>query len=141
MIRPATSDDIPRIVEMGAEFIETTFPAAMTFNEPAIAALTQQLIDKPDGAVFVAERDGRVTGMIALIVMRQPMTDELLAVELVWWVEQRGHDGMRLLTAAEAWGRMQGATKLQMIAPSERTCALYERLKFQKVETAYIRPL
>lgn len=141
MIRPATSDDIPRIVEMGAEFIETTFPAAMTFNGPAIAALTQQLIDKPDGAVFVAERDGRVTGMIALIVMRQPMTDELLAVELVWWVDRKGHDGMRLLAAAKEWGRAQGATKLQMIAPSDRICTLYERLGFAKVETAYIGAL
>lgn len=141
MIRRATSADIPRIVEMGGQFIETTFPAAMTFNGPAIATLTQQLIDGHDGVVFVAERDGKVTGMIALITMRQPMTDELLAVELVWWVETHGRDGLQLLSEAEHWARANGATKLQMIAPSERVCTLYERMGFEKVEVAYIRTI
>lgn len=141
MIRRATHEDIPRIVEMGGQFIETTFPAAMTFNGPAIAILAQQLMDGEDGTVFVAEHDHRVSGMIALIMMRQPMSDELLAVELVWWVETHGRDGLQLLAEAEHWGRSKGATRLQMIAPSERVCQLYERLGFRKVEVAYIRAL
>lgn len=141
MIRRATSADIPRIVEMGGQFIETTFSAAMTFNGPAIATLTQQLIDGTDGVVFVSERDARVTGMMALITMRQPMSDETLAVELVWWVEQHGKDGLKLLDEASKWGRSKGATRLQMIAPSERVCQLYERLGFQKVEVSYVRSL
>lgn len=141
MIRRATHEDIPRIVEMGGQFIETTFPAAMTFNGPAIEKLARDLMDGNDGIVLVSERDERVTGMIALIAMRQPMTDETLAVELVWWVETHGRDGLALLAEAEHWGRLKGATRLQMIAPSERVCQLYERLGFKKVEVAYIRSI
>lgn len=143
MIRRATHADIPRIVAMGATFIEDVYPAAITFNGEAIATLTANLIDGA-GVVFVADCAGAVAGMIALVTVVQPMSGETIATELVWWMDpdaRGGAEAIRLLSQAEAWAKSKGATRLQMIAPSDKVAAFYERLGFQRVEVAYMRAL
>lgn len=143
MIRHATHEDIPQIVRMGANFIDDVYPAAITFNADTLATLTAQLIDGT-GAVFVSENDHDVDGMIALIIVRQPMSGELVATELVWWMNPEARGGrtaIRLLSQAEAWAKAQGATRLQMIAPNDKVCQFYEQLGFKRVEVAYMRAL
>lgn len=142
MIRAATIGDIPRIVEMGGRFIEGVYPAAITFNADTLAVLTEQLI-LGAGAVFVAETDA-VVGVIALLTVTQPMSGEIVATELVWWMDPEARGGraaLELLKTAEDWARSQGATRLQMIAPSDKVALFYEKLGFQRVEVAYMRNL
>lgn len=144
MIRQATHADIPRIVAMGERFIDDVYPAALTFNGEALSTLAAQLIDGA-GVVFVAESgSGDVLGMMALIVVTQPMSGETVATELVWWIDpdaRGGRAALALLATAEEWAKLQGAKRLQMIAPSDRVCRFYERLGFQRVEVAYMRTL
>lgn len=144
MIRRATHADIPRLVAMGERFIGDVYPAALTFNGDALAALSKQLIDGV-GVVFVAEHaNGDVLGMIALIAVAHPMSGEMVATELVWWIDPEARGGraaLALLAEAEEWAKLQGATRLQMIAPNDKVCRFYERLGFEKVEVAYMRNL
>lgn len=144
MIRPATHDDIPRIVAMGAQFIDGVYPAALTFNADAIATLARQLMDGGGGAFVNETSDGLVNGMIGLIVIQQPMSGEFIATELAWWIDpaaRGGKAGLALLARAEAWAKAKGATRLQMIAPSDKVCRVYEKLGFQRVEVAYMRAI
>lgn len=143
MIRTATREDVPRIVDMGARFIDTEYPGAVRFNPEMLAALTTALIDGA-GTVLVVEAADELVGMMALQTYVHPMSGDLIATEIVWWMEpeaRRGVTAIRLFIAGEQWAREQGATKLQMIAPSDKVGQFYERLGFERIEVHYQRSL
>ena len=142
-MRVATVDDIPAIAAMGAHFIETEYPGAIRFDAERLATLTRSLIDGA-GVVFVVEQAGALVGMMALTTYLHPMNGDTIATEIVWWMEPEARGGraaLKLFAAGEAWARDQGATKFQMIAPSDQVGAFYERLGFQKIEVHYQRSL
>jgi len=143
MIRRATAADIPRLVEMGQRFRrESEYSALLADNPEQIAALCHQLVSHPSGGAFVAEKDGRVIGMIGYIVYNHLMSGEKVAGEVAWWVEPEARgDGLRLMRAAEDEARKAGAVQMQMIAPNERVGALYQRLGYRVMETTYVRTL
>jgi len=143
VIREATRADIPAIVRMGARFIETEYPAAIRFNGDQLGALTTSLL-QGGGVVFVAAVGETLVGMMALTTYVHPMSGERIATEMVWWMEPEARGGraaLRLFDAAEAWARGQGATTFQMIAPSDKVAAFYERLGFARIEVHYQRSL
>jgi GNAT superfamily N-acetyltransferase len=138
-IREATEADVPAIVAMAERFVSSTsYHGFMVLDPLKVAGLTARLIADPDGVCFVAEREGRPLGMLALHVFDHPMSTDRIASELVWWGEPdaRG-SGMRLLRAAERWATAHGATVLQMVAPTAAVGDLYRRLGFAPVEISY----
>jgi GNAT superfamily N-acetyltransferase len=144
VIREATTADVPAIVEMGQRFIaQTTYRQFITANPVQMQTLVEWLIDTPTAALFVsASEDGTLTGMIGLAIMPHPITGDLFASELFWWVEpeHRG-SGVRLLVAAEQWAREQRAVFMQMGAPTPAVGDLYAHRGYVPVETAYQRSL
>lgn len=140
-IRAATHDDVDAMVAMGRQFLATEYPGRLMDNPEQLARLTHQLIDGDSSVVLVAEREA-VIGMIACVAYAHPMSGELTAAEMFWWVDpaHRGC-GLRLFRAAERWAREQGAQMFQMIAPSPEVERLYQRLGFTKIETIYHRSL
>lgn len=140
MTRRACADDIARIVAMGQRFIEQIYPSDVIFNGEQIARLAQQMIESPDGDIFLAERAGAVVGMLAIHAYPHPMSGEQIATEVCWWVdpEYRGI-GMRLFRDAERWAKSHDAKVFQMIAPSPEVARFYERIGFKAIETTYQR--
>lgn len=137
-VRLATLVDVDPIVAMGAHFIAQIYPSEITYNPTQIAKLARQLIESPDGAIYLADVRGLVVGMIALHAYQHPMSGERMATEVCWWVEPRHRGiGVRLYRLAEAWSREQGATVFQMIAPSPDVARFYERVGFKAIETTY----
>jgi len=143
MIRPATEDDIPRLVEMGERFLtETVYHARVPVNPVQMATTVLRLLSTEAGAVFVSDRDGALVGMIGMIVFDNPITGESTVSELFWWVEPEHRGcGLRLLKRAEQWGRESGARKVHMIAPTPDVARLYERLGYEQLETTFQRAL
>ena len=144
-IRAATEADIPQIVKMGLRFATAEYAISLPADPDRIAMLARNLMGGENSVVLVSESsEGAVVGMIAMMVYDQPMTNELVATEIAWWMEpeQRGSSaGIRLLKAGEQWARARGARKLQMIAPTDRVGQFYERLGFQRIEIHYQRSL
>jgi GNAT superfamily N-acetyltransferase len=140
MTRLATVDDLDAIVTMGRHFIEDVYPTDLVFNAAQIRAFATQLIVGVDSDVYLAEHDGAIVGMLALMAYAHPMSGERIATEVCWWVEpaQRGL-GLRLFRAAEVWAVAHGATVFQMIAPSRPVAQFYERVGFKAIETTYQR--
>jgi GNAT superfamily N-acetyltransferase len=142
VIREASIDDVPRIVEMGLRFIrETVYAGRIAENPARMAALAEQLI--AGSSMFVAEREGVVVGMTGALFFEHPLSGEPFASELFWWVEPeaRGSLGVRLLRRLVEWARARGAVALTMIAPTPAVEALYERLGMERVEVSYLRRL
>ena len=139
MIRPALSDDIPRLVAMGERFLtETVYRGRVPVNPAAMARTVTMLLHSDAGVVFVSEQDGVVVGMIGLLLYEHPITGEVTASELFWWVEPeyRGH-GVRLLKRGEQWARASGAQQVHMIALTPAVGQLYERLGYGYLEANY----
>lgn len=142
-IREATESDVPAIVEMGRQFRnETVYASRLPENVEQITATARRIVASPDGTVLVADRDGVLIGMIGLLLFTHHFSGERTAGELCFWIDpaHRGH-GVRLLYRAERWAREHGATTLQMIAPTPEVGALYTRLGFTEIETAFQKEL
>lgn len=144
-IRAARTADIPALVAMGMRFATSDAYKDLLGGTPAcIQRLVERVMADPGSAALVADSDGVLVGMMGLTSYVQPMSGELIATEIVWWVDldRRGSTaGLRLLKAAEAWARGMGATRLQMIAPTDHVAQFYERVGFTRVEIHYQRTL
>lgn len=143
MIREATHDDAGRVVDMAARFLGgSEYSGAVPWNREALADTVARLIDSRDTELLVAEQEGELVGMLALVLYAHPFSGDLNASELAWWVEpeaRSGGVGVRLLKAGEAWAQHRGARALQMIAPNEAVGALYEKAGYRQLETWFQR--
>lgn len=145
MIRPATSADVPRIVEMSRLFYASTSYAEWAdFNEETVANLATSLLN--DHVMLVAEVDGKVYGMVGLFVAPHMFNvDVKAAYEVVWWVEPESQGagvGKALLQAIEPACREKGAVAIQMVHLSSSPPAaalIYERMGFRHTESSYTR--
>lgn len=144
MIREARPNDVPWVVGMGDRFIrETEYKSHISGDPNKMRELVEALMANPDGLLLVYDNDGMVDGMMGVLMFRHPMSDQLVASEMFWWVEPeaRGSAGVRMLRMAEEWARLRGAERMMMIAPTDRVGEFYERVGYGKVETSYMRVL
>lgn len=116
MIRPATIEDIPRIVELGNMLHQESRYAAISFSEEKVAALMKHLI-QVDGVVFVAEVDGEIVGGIAGGVTEFWFSTEKQAFDYSFFLAPDARHGMqavRLMVAFESWAKLRGARQVDM---------------------------
>jgi GNAT superfamily N-acetyltransferase len=142
-VRRAVAADLPALVAMGRRFIaETHYHRHLSDNPAQIETIMRRFLHDTNGALFVIGPEAGPLGMLGVFTFAHPLDASPRASELFWWVEpeHRGH-GLTLLRAAEAWAREQGATRLDMIAPDERTAAAYRALGYAKFEEHYSKDL
>lgn len=139
-VRPATERDVPRIIEMGRAFLQASpYVAVLRENPAQIETFTRWLLTNPEGLLLVLEdRGGAVAGMFGALLAPHYFSGDMMATEVVWWVEPDARGaGKLLLAAAEQHAQAHGAIALQMIAPDPRVGTLYERAGYRFVESAY----
>lgn len=140
MIRWATDDDVPVLLDMAKAFLETHYADTLVFNAEKMQELLAELISNPSGFLLVSEQDENVVGTIGVLVYDHPMTGQALSSELFWWMnpEARGGlDGMRLLKHAEKWVRDNRIPWMHVVAPNDRVKSFYRRLGFSELETHF----
>ncbi|OWQ98020.1 hypothetical protein [Sphingopyxis witflariensis] len=134
MIRPATLDDIPVMVEMGRKFADRS-GVEVGFCPDSVASLLAGLIE--NGICLVGENC-----MAGAVLFDHPFNrSHKAAQELFWWSE--GRNGLRLLDALETAVREAGAHSLTMITLEavnpETTGKLYARKGFRVLEHSYMK--
>ena len=132
-MRPATSADIPRLVDMGRKF-HAASGVACPFDEGPVSAVLINLISSPTGCLIVSE-GGAIGGMLAPAYCARSWS---MAIEMFWWAER---DGLRLLRAFEDWAREQGADEVRMTTLSAlpRADALLRHKGYAPVEISYTK--
>lgn len=145
IVRAATDDDIPSIVEMSRKFYATTAYAKWApMSDAAVANTAHMLIH--DGVMLLAEDDGRTVGMVGLA--RLPFTFNpamRIAAEVVWYVTpdaQGAGAGKALLAAIEPACTKLGVDAIQMMTLATsppQAAALYERMGFEHSESSFTK--
>lgn len=143
--RSAGPADVPVLVAMLREFVTSTRYRKFVGDSPAaLEAFLSPLIENASAAVFVAEREDTVIGMLGVLGYVHPMSGERCAGELFWWINpsDRGAGGW-LLRRAEAWARTYGAVSIQMIAPSDQphVAEMYQHVGYEEVERSFQKRL
>jgi GNAT superfamily N-acetyltransferase len=107
MIRQATSDDLPRLMAVAAQFWALTpwFRMGVERDDIAICSALENAIE--NGSCFVGDK-GVIFGFMGP-VWASPQ--HKIAVELAWW---GAGEGMELLAAFEQWAKDEGAIGVQM---------------------------
>lgn len=148
MIRPATPDDMPRILEMGERFFETAgWPEIAEWDAPSMERTLGYLMEADTGCIFVAETEDGIVGMTG--GMLNPFyfnLSHLTGQELFWWVEPEHRGvGSGLFDALEAWAKAAGAMSFSMIAldrlKPDVLGRIYQRRGYRASEHSYIRRL
>jgi len=122
---------------MGRRFREeSSYSKYLADNPERMAVLGKHLL-LSDG-LLVAEKDGKIIGMLGFIIHSHFISGETVAGEVFWWMEpeHRG-DGLKLLDETKRRARLAGAKYLHMIAPSERVARLYKHLHYEFVESTF----
>lgn len=136
MIRAATVEDIPRLLEMGEKFAAKAKLTDHVGYVPADMANTFAWMIEGGHPVFIGE-----AGAIGATSTQHPFNaTHIAAQEVFWWSE--GREGLRLLDALEGWCAAN-CHSLRMITlhsvRPEATGRLYERRGFAPLEHSYIK--
>lgn len=145
-IRPAKESDIPRIVELGRQFlINGPYNQQVEDNPEKAAEFAFSVLHKLKGYILVSEGENGVNGVFSFIITPHYFSGELVATELIWYVEpsaRKGGTGTRLLGIAERVARALGAKRMQLTAPTEEVGNLYKYCGgYKKIEVSYQRTL
>ncbi len=147
MIRPATIGDLDVVMDMAVQFYATTeYRNFAPFKMDTGEVLFRYMLD--EGVVLVAEDEGVVVGMTALILTEFMFnTDYKSAHEVCWWVNpgsRAGGIGIALLRAIEPACRAKGATLIQMMSLSTsppQVDVLYRRAGYDLSEKSFVKML
>jgi hypothetical protein len=136
VIRPASSADIPKLLEMGETFSQKAKLADHVGYDPDSMAETFAALIEGGHPVFIGD-----SGAIGATSTRHPFNRaHIIAQELFWWSE--GREGLRLLSALEEWCAVH-CHSLRMITleavEPERTGRLYQRRGYAPLEHGYVR--
>lgn len=110
MIRAATLDDMPRLIELAKTMHGESRLAVLSLNADKVLAVLMYAMQS--GLLLVAERDGQVIGGFAGIVEPHWFSDDLFATDLGLFVEpgkRGGFAAAALVSAFLNWAEQRGA--------------------------------
>lgn len=146
MIREATANDFPAILNLSAEFWRHTM-----FSEPFEPEHTELMVQMASdhGLLAVLEMDSEVVGFAAGVASYlMGSTQAKCGTELAWWVSpshRHGKNGVALLLFMERLAKEQGIKYWTMVSMQssmpDYVNALYEKMGYALSETSYTKVL
>lgn len=134
MIRRATIEDAPRVVELGESFHASSMWSDIPYDKDAMLIFAQNIIER--GAVFLSD-NGMICGILSPLLFNPSV---VVAAAMAWWSPNAG-EGQELRDALENWAKEEGASFHQFSAPHDHRVdgmdRMYKRLGFEPVEIGY----
>ncbi len=149
-IRAAASADIPAIVNLGKTFFEAAaWSRFADWHEESISGFLRALIEGPlEGAVIVAETDGEIVGIAALLCFPFYFNFGVKAAQELFMYAHPGHRngvGDKLRAGLEQAARDKGATVIVMSAVqgmrSDALARSYRRQGYSVGEITFMKRL
>lgn len=143
MIRQVKISELPELVPMGREFYEDAkLPGG--FSPECFVRNWTGMIESGIGVIFGLMKEGKFVGGIGGSLSMDPNNDDLIAIELFWFVtkEHRG-GGIALLEAYETWCEEKGVKRIYMVymlsSMPEVVKAIYEKKGYAPTEVHWMR--
>ena len=145
-IKIATNEDKEAIYNMSMKFLEAS-GYDWRLNSNKVNAVIDDIVGAKGYSkiCLLLTWEEKPIGMLAAISDRPLFSDQLIAEELVWWVEPeyRGKSSLSLLEAYEQWAQMMGCTGVRMACLEDlngnAVGRIYERNGYKKKESAYYK--
>ncbi|WP_313349783.1 hypothetical protein [Paracoccus sp. (in: a-proteobacteria)] len=131
MIRPATPQEIPRVIDL-IEKLAATIDGPQRVDRLKTGETLSGLTQDPRGVVLVTDR-----GFIAGCISQTVISPDPVAVELGWYAEDKS--GLALLRAFEAWAERQGATLIKMTCNGGAAQRILERSGYRIAEIQMVK--
>jgi len=145
-IRKATTEDIPVLVEMGAEFAAYA-PYPVEYSKDAASTFLRALIDGGIGVVFVGCEEGVIVAYLAGAVY--PLwyaANTCVAGEIAWWVDpdyRTGGMARELVRSFEGWAADKGAAFVSIsdinVSGEFSVGSYFTRLGYKTTERTHIK--
>jgi GNAT superfamily N-acetyltransferase len=143
MIRTATVEDIPRIVELGAIMHQESRLNVLRFDREKVATLMRWILDTGQ-FIEVAEREGKVIGGFAGFVTDHWASQDSVAYDCGLFIEPEHRGGgfaVKLVKHFREWAIGQGAKMVTIGINTgvevERTAKLFELCDFERIGYLY----
>lgn len=145
IIRRACVDDVAPLAKIAAAFYAR---GEHWGRRPPldVVSLTEHLLSlegNDDAGLFVAVRDGRAVGGLALAITPDVFAGGTAAIKLHWIVDPaagRGA-GLALLRHGEQWARERGAKRMFVGGMTDTSTQLLRGVGYKKTEEIYQRAL
>ena len=147
IVRHATVDDVPALIEMGEAMRRESLVPFPAINRDMVEMVARDLFPRRDVyCALVAEDGGAPAGMLTGSVSRYAFAPDLIAVHDIFFVrpEHRGSGAARLLIQRfVTWARECGARRVLIsvhtgITP-EKTGRFYRMMGFSYMGGVYCR--
>ena len=145
MIREATASDIPRIVEMGRQFLlDGPYRDVIEDHPEQPAKMAEMLLGMPSAKILVSDEKGELNGVVAFYIYPHFYSGVPTSQELIWYVSPEARKSFTpicLMRAAQRVSREMGAKYMQFTAPTPEVGKLYEMSGYKQIETGYQKEL
>ncbi len=141
MIREATVDDIPRLMELGLEmFHESRYGELYSFDTTAVRAVFLHYITDKDCLALISDN-----GLVLAQMQKQWFCKGLMTEDRLIYVSKnhrKGLEGVRLIKAYMKWAKSLGVHEIFIGNATginfERVGKLYEKLGFEQIGGYYV---
>lgn len=130
MIRPVTTYDIPKVIEVGKRMHGRSQYAGVPFDTEHTAQMLARYAGNPDlFAMMASDGSGFLFGYLRPFFFSK----QCEAVDALWYVENNPRAALKLLREFEAWADAMGATNVRIESGAGidgRADALLDRLGY-----------
>ncbi len=141
MIRIATPDDFPLVLEMAHKFIKTTNYEHLYTEEKLKDIIMSFLVADRHEKIILLYED---KGMVAVMATPFIFGDGYVATEVAWWVEPDARGikvGKELMDALEIWAKMVDCNLVSMVSLDPELGKYYEKRGYYPYEFVYVKEI
>ena len=146
MIRVATEDDIPRMLELGRQLHDESRFSVYPLNEQRTIDFFKTVINGGSTCAFVSIQKGEIVGGFMGGVSDHWSCDFIVAFDYSLFIDKAHRNGttaIKLIVAFEAWAQEMGADEttigITTGVNTEGTTRLYESLGYKQVGPMFTR--
>ena len=144
MIRTATLDDVPHMVELTRHYFPRLKNTDAHFDARAFESYATAFVTSAGetSVALVSERNGALAAFVFCVLMPSPLTGEIVAVKCLWEAREdaRGH-GVKVHKAAEDWAVSRGVRRFLSSCFDEAAAGLLRRMGFNEIEHIFEKVL